>query len=155
MDWTIRKGTRAAAHIPANVTELCERTFFRIVHLIINYKIPPELLINMDQTGVIIFMTSNTTYEQKGSRQVDIVGKDEKRAYTLCVASTPAGDILPFQQVWSGKTRQSLPSANADGIDEANENLGFDFVTANSKKASSHFSTFKTMKGVGRHNLPL
>lgn len=76
---------------------------------------------------------------------MDITGRDEKRAYTLCVRTTPTGAILPFQQVWSGKTRGSLPRANANGMAEAKE-LGFDFAVADSKKKTSHFSTLKTMK---------
>jgi len=152
MDWSVRQGTRAAAHIPDDAPVLCERTVFRLVHLISFYDIPPELLINMDQTGVIILMSKNTTYAEKGSRQVDVAGRDEKRAYTLCVATTPAGNILPFQQVWSGKTWQSLPIQDAEGMSEAWEH-GFDFAFANSPKYSSHFSTVKTMKKVSVRHL--
>lgn len=147
MDWTLRRGTRAAAHIPANAFELCERALYRIVHLINFYDIPPELVINMDQTGVMVLMTHNKTYAQKGAKQIDIAGRDEKRAYTLCVATTPAGNILPFQQVWSGKTNVSLPKANTHGMEEAIES-GFHFGIADSKKKTSHFSTLKSMKEV-------
>ena len=101
----------------------------------------------MDKMGIIILMTRNKTYEQKGQWQIDIVEWDEKHAYTLCVASTPAGDILPFQQVWSGKTKQSLPNAQAVEYEEANE-LGFDFTFADSPKKMSHYSTFTLMKKV-------
>ncbi|PPR06271.1 hypothetical protein CVT24_000890 [Panaeolus cyanescens] len=143
MDWTFRKGTRAAAHIPADAQIQCERTFFRMVHLISYYDIPPGLVINMDQTGIIILATHNQTFEKKGSRQVDIVGKNEKRAFTLCVSTTAAGDVLPFQQVWSGKTDKSLPDSSAALMDEAKK-LGFDFAVSDS--GTSHFSTLKTMK---------
>lgn len=40
LDWSIRKGTRAAAHIPDNADEVCEAAFFRIVHLANWYDIP-------------------------------------------------------------------------------------------------------------------
>ncbi len=152
MDWTVRRGTQAAAHIPENAPEMCERALFRIVHLITFYDIPASLIINMDQTGIILFTANNKTYAAKGSRQVTIAGKDEKRAYTLCVATTPAGDILPFQQVWSGKTKQSLPSNRAPGMVEAIAS-GFDFASADSKKKTSHFSTLKTMKEVSERSI--
>ncbi|KAG6814785.1 hypothetical protein H0H93_012246 [Arthromyces matolae] len=145
LSWTVRHGTRAAAHIPDNAPELCERALFRIFHLILFYDIPLKLLINMDQTGILILLSHLRTYEKKGARQVDIVGKDEKRAYTLCVATTADGDILPFQQIWTGKTQASLPSPKAPGYNEALK-LGIQFTTANSPKTTSHFSTFKTMK---------
>ncbi|KAJ2936155.1 hypothetical protein H1R20_g939, partial [Candolleomyces eurysporus] len=126
MGWSLRHGTRAAAKLPDDAVEQC-------------------LVVNMDQTGVIILMSKKRTYEQKGARQVSILHQDEKRAYTLCVASTPAGDILPFQQVWAGKTSTSLLSSDAKGHAEALE-LGFHFTVANSDKKTSHFSTLKTMK---------
>ncbi|KAJ3791995.1 hypothetical protein GGU11DRAFT_819129 [Lentinula aff. detonsa] len=137
LDWSVRCGTRAAAHLPSNASELCKRSFFRIVHLVNMYDIPARLRINMDQTGIGLMMTRNKTYEAKGSRQVDIHATDEKRAYTLCVASTP--------DVWSGSTARSLPDSNAIGMDEALE-FGFQFTFAASKKKTSHFSTLKTMK---------
>lgn len=111
------------------------------------YDIPPELWINIDQLGMFILPHNQITYHDKNAKQVDTHGKEDKRAYTLCVASSAAGDFLPFQQVWSGKTAASLPSSTADGMDEARE-LGFDFAFAQSKKRTSHFSTLKTMKEV-------
>lgn len=111
------------------------------------YDIPPELWINIDQLGMYILPHNQITYHDKNAKQVDTHGKEDKRAYTLCVASSAAGDFLPFQQVWSGMTAASLPAATADGMDEARE-LGFDFTFAQSKKRTSHFSTLKTMKEV-------
>ena len=102
----------------------------------------------MDQLGNILWAGNNMTYHARNSKQVDIVGNDEKRAYTLAVASSAAGDILPFQQVWAGKTKKSLPSPNAGRMAEALE-LGIQFSAADSKtKKTSHFSTIKTMKEV-------
>lgn len=147
MNWTVCCGTQGAANIPANAPELCKWTVYCIVHLINFYDIPPGLLIGMDQTGIIIFMAKNKTYAKKGTKQVDIAECDKKQAYTLCIASTPVGDILPFQQVWNGKTWASPPSTSAKGMDEAIA-LGFDFASANSKKKNSHFSILKTIKEV-------
>ena len=103
----------------------------------------------MDQTGVYVIPGDNFTYEERGKKQVVLVGKDEKRAYTLVVATSCDGDILPFQQVWGGATIRSCPSDDANGIEEA-RNLSFDFTFANSPKRGSHFSTLKTMKEVSR-----
>ncbi|KAF7793930.1 hypothetical protein EIP86_005052 [Pleurotus ostreatoroseus] len=145
LNWSLRKGTRAAAHIPDNALELGTRMFFRIVHLTHMYDIPAFLVVNMDQQGNYLMPHNDTTYHERGSRQVDITAKDEKRAYTVCVASTPDGNLLPFQQVWSGKTAKSLPSEDAEGMEEAHD-LGFHFTFADSPKRTSHFSTLKTMK---------
>lgn len=144
LSFTLRKGTRTAAKVPDNAEELCQRTLFRIVHLIHHYGIPPDLIVNMDQTGVLILMSSGKTYEKSGSRQVDIAKHDEKRAYTVCVATTPTGTILPFQSVWSGQSSASLPTPAAPRYQDA-INEGFHFAYAKSAKKTSHFSTYKTM----------
>lgn len=141
----MRRGTRTAAKLPDDYIEQCERALFRMVHLLHLYDIPLSLIVNMDQTGVLIMMSSGRTFEEKGSRQVDVAHLDEKRAYTLCVATTPAGDILPFQQVWAGSTPASLPNGKAPGYTEAMD-AGFHFAVAASTKKTSHFSTLKTMK---------
>lgn len=101
----------------------------------------------MDQTGFVLMPANSRTYEKKGSKQVDTAFKDEKRASTLVVATSCAGDILPFQQVWSGATHRSTPSKDADGMEEALE-IGFHFAFAGSGTKNSHFSTIKTMKEV-------
>ena len=103
-----------------------------------------QLVINFDQTGTYILPGNSFTYEKSGVKQVDMVAKDEKQAYTLLVASTAAGDFLPFQQVWAGSTDHSLPKSNAPKMGEARE-LGFNFAFAKSPKKTSHFSTLKTM----------
>ena len=151
LDWTPHKATRAAAHVPANAISQCTHAFFRLVHLMKHRNIPPKLVIFMDQTGKYLMGTKDKTYNKRGSKQIDLAAKDEKRAYTLCVSTTANGDVLPFQQVWSGKTRSSLPKDDADGMSEAKE-LGFDFACAASDKKTSHFSTLKTMKEVRVHH---
>ena len=54
------------------------RCFLMIVHLVNFYNIPASLIVNMDQTGVILLMTNKQTYETKGSRDVAIAHTDEK-----------------------------------------------------------------------------
>lgn len=124
MSWSLRQGTQAAKKIPENWEDTCEMTYYRIVHLMIRYKIPTSLLINMDQTGIILIPGADSTYHEKGAKQVHILGKTEKRAYTLAVASSCDGDILPFQAVWGGKTIASCPKPD---VRREAESLGFHF----------------------------
>ncbi|KAF8421125.1 hypothetical protein L210DRAFT_3424578, partial [Boletus edulis BED1] len=140
-----QKGTRTAAKLPANSEEKCEEAFFRLVYVMKWHDVPPKLVIGFDQIGNYVLPSSGTTFAERGSRQVDIVAKDEKRAYTLLVASTPEGTFLPFQQVWAGASVQLLPSVSAQRMAEAHSH-GFDFAFAKSNKRGSHFSTLKTMK---------
>ncbi|KAJ7660863.1 hypothetical protein DFH06DRAFT_1472135 [Mycena polygramma] len=145
MDWTPRKGTRTARHIPDDAPILLKRTFFRLRYAILTGRIPPELIVNADQAGNYVLPSSSHTFHDRGAKQVDIVGKDEKRAYTMMIASTPAGDFLPVQSIWSGKTAGSLPNADAEKYQDAIDR-GFVFSAARSKKKTSHFSTIATME---------
>jgi hypothetical protein len=78
MNWSLQWGTCPAAHLPDDAQMLCMCMFFHIVHSINFYNIPPGLVINMDQTGIILLMSKNHTYSEKGGQQVDIAGMDEK-----------------------------------------------------------------------------
>ncbi|KIY64144.1 hypothetical protein CYLTODRAFT_472029 [Cylindrobasidium torrendii FP15055 ss-10] len=146
LNWAIRKGTRAAAHIPGNWEDQCEATIFRLVYVLKWQGGCKKLLINMDQQGMFILPNTSSTLEEAGSRQVDVQAKDEKRAFTVCVSSTADGDFLPFQSVWGGQSARSLPSESAAGMQEAKA-YGFDFTFAKSETSKrSHFSTLKTMR---------
>ncbi|THU80666.1 hypothetical protein K435DRAFT_600201, partial [Dendrothele bispora CBS 962.96] len=145
MNWAPRAETRAAAKLPDDADDICERSFMRNVYAMKWYNIPPELVINGDQMGIYVIPNSSRTFHTKGDKQVDIVGKEEKRAFTIFVTSTPSGNALPFQIIWGGQSSGSLPSKEATGMDEAVE-FGFDFTFAKSKTSPrSHFSTQKTM----------
>ncbi|KAJ7762678.1 hypothetical protein B0H16DRAFT_1884097 [Mycena metata] len=145
MDWTPRKATRAARHIPENAPELLKRTFFRLRYAILTGGIPAELIVNADQAGNYLLPASGHTFHDRSAKQVDLVAKDEKRAYTMMLSSTAAGAFLPIQAVWAGKTGGSLPTKNAEKMQEAIDR-GFIFLSAKSEKKNSHFSTFFTME---------
>lgn len=67
------------------------------------------------------------TWSQTGAKQVGMVGMDEKRAFTLVVGVVADGSLLPFQAVFVGKTKASIPSAtDSPNYDEAID-AGFKF----------------------------
>ena len=51
-----------------------------------------------------------------GSSDVAIVGAEDKRQITACVAASLRGDLLPLQLIFQGKTARSLPAATAASI---------------------------------------
>ena len=63
---------------------------------------PSQLIINWDQTGVRIVPCDSWTMEKKGKKQVDIVGKDDKREITALLAATLSGNMLPPQLLYTG-----------------------------------------------------
>ena len=62
------------------------------------------LIVNSDQTGVQYSAGALQTYAETGSKQVEVVGKDEKQAFTLMVGISMSGEVLPFQAIYAGKT---------------------------------------------------
>ncbi|KAJ7256086.1 hypothetical protein C8J57DRAFT_1517808 [Mycena rebaudengoi] len=62
MDWSPRKVTRQARHIPEDAPVLLERTFFRIRYAILTGGIPPELIVNADQAGNYLLPASGQTF---------------------------------------------------------------------------------------------
>ncbi|QRV92686.1 hypothetical protein RhiJN_20704 [Ceratobasidium sp. AG-Ba] len=113
LDWSWRAVTQAAQKLPADWEQQCLDFAHRLTWNIAMNNIPPELVINADQTGVSYLGTGSRTWEVKGSPQVSAVGQGEKRQFTLMVAVTAAGKLLPFQAIFKGKTAESLPSRSA------------------------------------------
>jgi hypothetical protein len=106
------------------------------------YAIPSNLRVNSDQTQVIYQQNSTLTYEQKGSQQVSTVGHDEKRAFTLNVAVSASGNLLPFQAIFKGKTTASLPSPNSPCYRKSKE-LSFVFDVS---RTDTYWANIETMK---------
>ncbi|QRV95115.1 DDE superfamily endonuclease [Ceratobasidium sp. AG-Ba] len=122
------------ARVPPTVVEC-----IRLVWNIAMHSVPPELIINADQTGVSYLGVGSRTWELKGSSQVSAVGQSEKRQFTLMVAVAASGDVLPFQAIYKGKTESSLPSEAARKPCEA---AGFLFTPGGDR----YWSTLDTMK---------
>ena len=57
-------------------------------------KVPRELVINWDQTGINYMPVSSWTMEQEGGKRVEMIGKDDKRQLTALFACSISGDFL-------------------------------------------------------------
>ena len=62
--------------------------------------IPLELIINWDQTCCKLIPGSDWTMETQGSKQVPVVGKDDKRG-----SFSASGMVLPSQVIYKEKTK--------------------------------------------------
>ena len=67
----------------------------------------------MDQTGVHLVPSARWTYEKVNSDSVAVIGAEDKRQITVCLASSLDGELLPLQLIFQGKTDRSLPPATA------------------------------------------
>ena len=108
----------------------------RIAALMGRYKVHPSLVINMDQTGVQLVPGSGWTYEKKGAASVAVVGAEDKRQITACIASSLDGAFLPLQLIFQGKTPRCLPEATPRSI-AAKVHLTF---------SDNHWSNQQTMQ---------
>ena len=71
--------------------------------------IPESLIINWDQTGLSIVPSGEWTMEKEGTKIVPIAHSDDKRQLTAVLAVTAAGDYLPPQLLFQGKTPKCHP----------------------------------------------
>ncbi|KIK81333.1 hypothetical protein PAXRUDRAFT_126380, partial [Paxillus rubicundulus Ve08.2h10] len=142
LQFTMCKATRAAHKLPSNASEVCLKQF---LHLALtmwdNVIISASFHVNIDQTNIIYQPANNYIYEISGSKQVAVVGQEEKCACTLVCGVSNSGELLPFQIILQGKSKHSLPSPKSPGYEEAAK-LSCKFVVSNT---DTYWSTFETM----------
>ena len=143
MKWSFRRTTRAGKKSPENIQEILTDAFLRFAWTISKYNIRAVFVVNSDQTLIYFSAGAEETYAAIGSKQVEVVGKDEKRGFTLMVGISMSGEVLPFQAIFSGKTPASLPTSAAPSYSKATEDLKFRFEYSG---GDNHWSTIDTMK---------
>jgi hypothetical protein len=89
----------------ANVRKGCH--VLQLAFLVDKYDIPPELVLNSDQTGVPFVPAPQYQWAPKGSKDVSVNGFGEKRQITATPTTTASGDSLPLQvkilhMLWAG-----------------------------------------------------
>lgn len=99
-----RKATKAARKLPPDYPALKLAYLKRIEDEVKTNSIPEDLLINWDQTGSKLVPVSSWTMAEEGSKQVPVVGKEDKREITALLAITASGVLLPPQLIYQGKT---------------------------------------------------
>ena len=124
------------------VTYILTNAYFCLVHTILEDDVTSTVTVNTDQTLVIYSAGASETYASKGSKQVEVSGKDEKRGFTLVVGISTSGEALPFQVIYAGKSKCSLPSPDAVDYQKATWILKFCIESG----GSNHWSTQSTMK---------
>lgn len=142
LNWSERKATRPGHKMPENWEEVCEKAILRMAYSIKEEDIPSSLIVNSDQTQVVYAQGSNLSWAPTSAKQVSGVGEDEKRAFTVMVSVSNNGTLLPFQAIYQGHSKASLPQPSAPGYTNA-QLAGFRFESSESK---TYWSTQKTMR---------
>ena len=109
MNWSWRMRTTAASKLPADWRQQGVLMAKWIAFSMQMFKVHPSLVVNMDQTGVHLVPASSRTFESKGAHTVQMIGADDKRQITACIASSLDGDLLPLQLIFQGKTSACHP----------------------------------------------
>lgn len=147
MKWSVRTGTREAHKLPLRWVDECFEHFLRMAYTVKEYNIPEAMIVNTDQTQLVYAPGGKLTWAQTGSKQVSIVGLEEKRALTIVVSISASGVFLPIQSIHQGSSSQSLPKPACKSFEESKA-AGFRFEPS---KTKTYWSTLDTMKLLVTH----
>ena len=141
MSWSWRKATRAAQKKPLNWKDQCEKS--QKAYLIKEEDIQAALYVNANQTQVVYAPGDKMTWAETGSKQVALIGGEEKHAFTILVAIACDGTVLrlPMQAIYLGKTQCSWPSKNSPHYNDL-INAGF---LLQESGTGTYWSNLKTM----------
>ena len=86
----------------ANFRELKEAFLAHVTTAVTMEEIPPELILNWDQTGIKPVPCSSWTMEKCREKRVETAGTNDKRQITAVFCGTALGDFLPIQLIYKG-----------------------------------------------------
>ena len=92
MGYVKRKACSKAKVDVEHFEKLKKEFLTNIRNIVVMDKIPPDLMINFDQTGINYLPISSWTMEKEGAKRVEMVAKDDKRLMTAVFAG-------PFQVI--------------------------------------------------------
>lgn len=110
MKFVMRRATTSKSkYSDIDLSALKSRFLDDVVTTVQMEEIPPELIMNWDQTGIKLVPASSWTMAQRGSQRVEIGGAGDKRQITAVFCGTLLGDFLPPQLVYKGTTPRCHP----------------------------------------------
>ena len=110
MGFVKRKGSTSAKIPVPEFEKRKEQYLSDICAVVIMNDIPPSLVINWDQTAIHLVPVDGWTMNKQGEKSIPISGLDDKREITVVLAVTLAGEYLPPQLLYQGKTERCHPA---------------------------------------------
>jgi hypothetical protein len=95
MKWSLRHATHPGKKTPENITQILTNAALCLVWTISEHGVLRFFLVNTDQTGVQYSAGGFATWAPIGSKQVEVIGKDEWWTFTLVVGIFMSGEVLP------------------------------------------------------------
>ena len=113
MKWVNRKCTTSKPLIAPGLIKEVGFTFYKEISEAVQAdNIPPELIINIDQTPLPFVLISKYTMNKKGESNVPILGTSDYRQITGTFVITLSGKFLPMQLIYQGTTDRCHPKYN-------------------------------------------
>ena len=109
MNFVKRKGSIIAKVIPAEFEKIRDEFLERIKTAVVDHSIHSSLIVNSDETSLILVPQSAWTMEKERSKKVAIKSLDDKREMTAFLSVTPSGVYLPPQVLYQGTTERCHP----------------------------------------------
>ena len=110
MNFVQRKATTAKSKYTAQDFAGLKKAFLAgVTETVTMEEIPPELILNWDQTGIHLVPGSTWTMEKQGEKRVEMSGGNDKRQITAVFCASSLGDFLPVQLIYQGKTPRCHP----------------------------------------------
>ena len=86
-----------------------QRFFSTLAQIATDKQVPPQLIINWEQTRLKCCSCSSWTMEEEGSKQVQIAGLNDKQQITATFTVAMTDDILPLQIMYARKANHCHP----------------------------------------------
>ena len=113
MKFVKRKATTAKSKLSSTDFSQAKKDFLEsIVTTVEMEEIPPELILNWDQTGIKLVPVSAHTMDREGSKRVEVTGVSDKRLITALFCGSLTGDFLPMQVVYKGRLIDVILTTN-------------------------------------------
>ena len=96
LNWSKRRATTSKVEPSAQLLAEEKFTFQKaIAKAIQDNDIPPDLVINLDQTSLCFVSPGKYAFQFKGSKHVPVKGLDDERQITATFGMSAVGEFLP------------------------------------------------------------
>lgn len=129
----------------------------RLIH---EFNVPDDLIFGVDETNVMFVSKAKYTFAKEGAKKVSSIGMgdNDKAQITVTVGVTAAGEVLPAQMIFGGKTVACHPNR---GKTPPPEGIFYDHTESHWQSPSSYMRYIENVlvparaRIIQRLNLPL
>jgi len=100
MNYVRSKATTAKSM--ADFSEVKGSFLRSVVETVTMEEIPSELVLNWDQTEIMIVPSSSWTMHERSATRVELTGLKDKKQITAIFCGSIQGDFLPLQLIYKG-----------------------------------------------------